>query len=109
MVGYQNRRGDQYVTVTIETPKNLNKEQKELLKAFADASGEETYAKRKSFFEKVKDNFKNESRIYHRCIASGECTVFDSSALFGCFANFPPDFHEKFFLASLYNHGESLI
>ena len=31
VVGYQNRRGDQYVTVTIETPKNLNKEQKELL------------------------------------------------------------------------------
>ena len=59
VVGYQNRRGDQYVTVTIETPKNLNKEQKELLKKFADASGEETYAKRKSFFEKVKDNFKN--------------------------------------------------
>ncbi len=59
VVGYQNRRGDQYVTVTIETPKNLNKEQKELLKKFADASGEETYAKRKSFFEKVKENFKN--------------------------------------------------
>ena len=59
VVGYQNRRGDQYVTVTIETPKNLNKEQKDLLKKFADASGEETYAKRKSFFEKVKDNFKN--------------------------------------------------
>ena len=32
---------------------------KELLKKFADASGEETYAKRKSFFEKVKENFKN--------------------------------------------------
>ena len=59
VVGYQNRRGDQYVTVTIETPKNLNKEQKELLKKFADASGEESYTKRKSFFEKVKDNFKN--------------------------------------------------
>lgn len=47
------------MTVTIETPKNLNKEQKELLKKFADASGEESYTKRKSFFEKVKDNFKN--------------------------------------------------
>ena len=59
MVGYQNRRGDQYVTVTIETPKNVNKEQKDLLKKFADDSGEVAYAKRKSFFEKVKDNFKN--------------------------------------------------
>jgi molecular chaperone DnaJ len=47
------------VTVTIETPKNLNKEQKELLKKFADCSGEETYTKRKSFFEKVKENIKN--------------------------------------------------
>lgn len=59
MVGYQNRRGDQYVTVVIETPKNLSKEQKELLKKFGEASGEESYAKRKSFFEKVKDNLKN--------------------------------------------------
>jgi molecular chaperone DnaJ len=58
-VGYSTRRGDQYVTVTIETPKNLNKEQKELLKKFADCSGEETYTKRKSFFEKVKENIKN--------------------------------------------------
>lgn len=59
VVGYQNRRGDQYVTVVVETPRNLNKEQKELLKKFADASGEESYTKRKSFFDKVKDNFKN--------------------------------------------------
>lgn len=59
MVGYQNRRGDQYVTVVVETPKNLSKEQKDLLRKFAETEGEEGYAKRKSFFDKVKDNLKN--------------------------------------------------
>ena len=34
-----NGRGDQYVTVNIETPKNLTKEQKELLREFAEATG----------------------------------------------------------------------
>ena len=33
-------RGDQYVTVYIETPRNLNKEQKEALRAFGAAMGE---------------------------------------------------------------------
>jgi molecular chaperone DnaJ len=32
-------RGDQYVTVNIETPKSLNKEQKELLRQFGEATG----------------------------------------------------------------------
>ena len=32
-------RGDQYVTVNIETPRNLTREQKELLRQFADATG----------------------------------------------------------------------
>ena len=32
-------RGDQFVTVNIETPKNLTKEQKELLRKFGDATG----------------------------------------------------------------------
>ena len=45
-------RGDQYVTVTIETPQNLNKEQKEALKKFSDLLGESNYEKRKSFFGK---------------------------------------------------------
>ena len=47
-------RGDQYVTVYIETPKNLNKEQKEALKKFAEAVGDNNYEERKSFFKKFK-------------------------------------------------------
>ena len=45
-------RGDQYVTVTIETPRNLNKEQKEALRKFSETVGENHYEKRKSFFKK---------------------------------------------------------
>ena len=59
VVGYQNRRGDQYVTVVVETPKNLTSEQKDLLRKFGENVGEEATPKRKSFFDKVKDNFKN--------------------------------------------------
>ena len=45
-------QGDQYVTVTIETPRNLNKEQKEALRRFSETLGESNYEKRKSFFKK---------------------------------------------------------
>ena len=45
-------RGDQYVTVYIETPKNLNKEQKEALKKFAETMGESNYEEQKKFFKK---------------------------------------------------------
>ena len=47
-------RGDQYVTVYIETPRNLNKEQKEALKKFADSMGEGNYEEQKKFFKKFK-------------------------------------------------------
>ena len=47
-------RGDQYVTVYIETPKNLNKEQKEALKKFAETMGESNYEEQKKFFKKLK-------------------------------------------------------
>ena len=43
-------RGDQYVTVTIETPRGLNREQRDALKKFDAALGEGNYEKRKSFF-----------------------------------------------------------
>ena len=48
-------RGDQFVTVYIETPKNLNKEQKEALRKFGETVGEGNYEQRKSFFKKWKD------------------------------------------------------
>ena len=47
-------RGDQYVTVHIETPRNLNREQKEALKKFAESVGEGNYEERKKFFRKFK-------------------------------------------------------
>ena len=47
-------RGDQYVTVYIETPKNLTKEQKEALKKFAETMGESNYEEQKKFFKKFK-------------------------------------------------------
>lgn len=55
-----NGRGDQKVTVHIEVPKNLSKEQKEALRAFTELEGTEgLYENIKSFFAKVKDTFKN--------------------------------------------------
>ena len=53
-VGYKNR-GDQYVTVILETPTRLTREQKEKLQKFADSLDESKQPKKKSFFEKLKD------------------------------------------------------
>ena len=47
-------RGDQYVTVYIETPRNLNREQKEALKKFSQSLGEHNYEARKNFFSNFK-------------------------------------------------------
>ena len=47
-------RGDQYVTVYIETPRNLNKEQKAALRKFSELLGEKNYEEDKSFFGKFK-------------------------------------------------------
>lgn len=47
-------RGDQYVTVYIETPTNLNREQKEALKKFGELLGEKNYEQNKRFFGKFK-------------------------------------------------------
>lgn len=48
-------RGDQFVKVNIEVPKSLNDKQKELLKQFAEMTGEEAHLMRKNFFDKMKD------------------------------------------------------
>ena len=47
-------RGDQYITVSIETPRNLNREQKEALRRFSETLGEKNYDENKSFFSKFK-------------------------------------------------------
>ena len=54
-VGYKNR-GDQYVTVVVETPTKLTQQQKELLREF-DKATEKVQPKKKSFFDKLKRNF----------------------------------------------------
>lgn len=48
-------RGDQYVKVVVEIPKNLNSKQKEALKHFDSLGSDKNYEKRKSFFDKLKD------------------------------------------------------
>ena len=47
-------RGDQYVTVYIETPRNLTKEQKEALRKFAETMGDDNCEERKGLFGKGK-------------------------------------------------------
>ncbi len=50
-------RGDQYVKISVEVPRELTKEQKEKLKAFESITGENNYKKRKTFGEKLKEFF----------------------------------------------------
>ena len=52
-------RGDQYVKVTIEVPRNLNDEQKKILAEFDKSCSANNYHKRSSFFDKVKNLFKD--------------------------------------------------
>lgn len=47
-------RGEMRVTLTVEIPKGLNKEQKDLLKKFGEATDTKNFAKKKSFFDKFK-------------------------------------------------------
>ena len=49
--------GDEEVHVTVETPSQLNEKQKELLKQFADLSGEKVNPQAASFVHKVKKIF----------------------------------------------------
>jgi len=51
------RRGSLNFTVTVEVPKNLNSEQKELLRKFSDSCGVKNNVKRESFREKIEKLF----------------------------------------------------
>ncbi|MDE6425857.1 MAG: molecular chaperone DnaJ [Ruminococcus sp.] len=50
-------RGNQFVTIYVEVPKNLTKKQKDLLREFEASLTEKNYAKRQSFFDKLKKRF----------------------------------------------------
>ncbi len=50
-------KGDQYVRVSIEVPKNLSKEQKELIRKLDETATDKNYAKRKTFRDKIKNMF----------------------------------------------------
>ena len=50
-------RGDQFVQVTIEVPKNLSQKQKDILKEFDSSATDRNYQKRKGFRDKLKDMF----------------------------------------------------
>jgi molecular chaperone DnaJ len=52
-----NAKGDQFIKVNVEVPKKLTAKQKELLRQFADISGEDAFEQRKNFFDKMKDLF----------------------------------------------------
>ncbi len=50
-------KGDQYVKIVVEIPKNLSREQKEILKNFQSTQSEKNYKTQKSFMDKIKDFF----------------------------------------------------
>lgn len=49
--------GDEYVKIVLEVPKDLTKEQKDILKKFDSQTDEKNYKKRKTFFDKLKELF----------------------------------------------------
>lgn len=51
-------RGDQYIRVNVEVPVKLSQRQKELLRQFAEVSGDEGLEQKKGFFNKMKDLFR---------------------------------------------------
>ncbi len=59
--GYQ--RGDQHVRVFVEVPAHLTAKQKEALEKFAEVSGEDTNPQSKSFFDKVRELFKDAKEV----------------------------------------------
>ena len=54
-VNSSNRRGDLVFTVSVEIPRSLSEKQKEHMRAFADACGENNYSKREGFFKRIFD------------------------------------------------------
>jgi molecular chaperone DnaJ len=58
-------RGDELVEVVVETPRHLTPRQEELLREFAEIEHEQVSPRRKSFFEKLRDYFTEETESDH--------------------------------------------
>ena len=54
-------RGDQYVRVYVEVPRNLTAKQRDALREFEEATNDRNYEKRRSFFDKIKDAWEGKS------------------------------------------------
>lgn len=52
-----NARGDEFVKVNVEVPTKMTAKQKDLLRQFAEVSGDDVFVQRKNFFNKMKDLF----------------------------------------------------
>ena len=52
-VNNQSRRGDLIFTVNVEIPRGLSAKQAEIMRQFAEASGESNYTKRESFLKRI--------------------------------------------------------
>ncbi len=50
-----NQSGDMYIQAIVETPRNLNRKQTELLKQFEDSSSDSTHPESSGFFTRVKE------------------------------------------------------
>jgi molecular chaperone DnaJ len=51
--------GDMYIQVTVETPRNLTKRQRELMQEFEDVSSKENNPESNGFFSRMKDFIDN--------------------------------------------------
>jgi len=56
---YGRGRGDQFVRVAVEVPRNLNDNQKKILQELDSNLADKNYQKRKGFFERLNDAFKD--------------------------------------------------
>ena len=61
-VRVQQKKGDLYVKMQIAVPKKMTQKQEELLRQFAEATGDEVYPERTSFLDKVKGFWDDVSR-----------------------------------------------
>lgn len=51
-------KGNQVIEIVVEVPQRLNSEQKTALKKFGELTNDTNHKQQKTFFDKVKENFK---------------------------------------------------